>query len=448
METTKLAIIIGVLLIALFLLYRKAKQLQEQNQAFETRFKDVIDADKERDAVLQEKEQIQLETKELVESYKSKRTLYEHLTAELAIYEDELDMIEQGFYRPMFDFDTSEKFKDEIKQIKDTQKQMIKDKVAIYCNTNWTVGDSKSEGKKMINRGIRLTARAFNNECDAAIANVKWNNVNNMIARIEKAFEAINKLNETNDIHISPTYLEYKLLELRATHEYQLKKQAEKEEQAEIRRQMREEAKLEQEMLKAQKEEEQFQKMLDKAKADAQKASGEKLDKLNEQIAKLAAELEEAHAKNERAKSMAEQTKAGHVYVISNIGSFGENVYKIGMTRRLEPLDRVKELGDASVPFTFDVHAMIYSENAPALENELHRKFDIQRLNLVNNRKEFFAVTLDDIREEVIKVDPEAEFYETAEAQEYRESQAIRKTREHKETHSKKMDEFPDMEFA
>ncbi|MES1524119.1 GIY-YIG nuclease family protein, partial [Vibrio cholerae] len=92
--------------------------------------------------------------------------------------------------------------------------------------------------------------------------------------------------------------------------------------------------------------------------------------------------------------------KAGHVYVISNIGSFGDNVYKIGMTRRLEPMERVKELGDASVPFSFDVHAMIYSENAPALENELHKKFDFQRLNLINTRKEFFAVTLDEIKNE------------------------------------------------
>ncbi|HFQ5257411.1 DUF4041 domain-containing protein [Vibrio vulnificus] len=447
MEITPI-LIIAVLLIVLYLLYRRTKELTEQNGHYESRFKDVIDAESELDKINQEKEKVISETQTLVSSYKEKRNLYERLIKELSIYENELDFIEQGFYQPIFNFDTSEKFKDEIKHIKSVQKQMITNKEAIFCNTNWTVGDSKSEGKKMVNKAIRLTARAFNNECDAAIANVKWNNIDNMIARIEKAFDAINKLNETNDIHISPTYLEYKLFELKATHEYQLKKQSEKEEQAEIKRQMREEAKLEQELAKAMKEEEQFQKLLDKAKAEAEKASGEKLDELNAKIAALNSELQEAHAKSERAKSMAEQTKAGHVYVISNIGSFGDNVYKIGMTRRLEPMDRVKELGDASVPFSFDVHAMIYSENAPALENELHKKFDFQRLNLINTRKEFFAVTLDEIKEEVFKVDANADFYETAEAQEYRQSEALRKERQHIETQPKKVDLFPDLELA
>ncbi|SEH09356.1 Uncharacterised protein [Candidatus Venteria ishoeyi] len=120
---------------------------------------------------------------------------------------------------------------------------------------------------------------------------------------------------------------------------------------------MREEAKLERELEKTLKEEDKYNKLLEKAKSEAEKAAGSRLEKLNEQIAQLDTELAEAHAKNERAKSMAQQTKLGHVYIISNIGSFGDNVYKIGMTRRLEPLDRVKELGDASVPFIFDVHA-------------------------------------------------------------------------------------------
>ena len=126
--------------------------------------------------------------------------------------------------------------------------------------------------------------------------------------------------------------------------------------------------------------------------------------------------------------SMAQQTKAGHVYVISNIGSFGENIYKIGMTRRLEPLDRVKELGDASVPFTFDVHALIYSDNAPELENKLHKEFDRQKVNLVNNRREFFNVSLNEIEKIVHENNDEIEFTKIAEAKEYRESQRIRAT--------------------
>ncbi|MCG8529046.1 MAG: GIY-YIG nuclease family protein, partial [Desulfovibrionales bacterium] len=183
---------------------------------------------------------------------------------------------------------------------------------------------------------------------------------------------------------------------------------------------------LEKEMQKAMKDEEKYQKLLKKAQTDAEKETGVKLSKLQTKIAQLSQELQEANNRSERAKSMAQQTKLGHVYIISNIGSFGENVYKIGMTRRLEPLDRVKELGDASVPFIFDVHAMIYSEDAPALEKKLHSAFNSQRLNLVNNRKEFFNVSLADIEKEVNKTMPNIEFIKTAEARDYRETQAKR----------------------
>ena len=151
--------------------------------------------------------------------------------------------------------------------------------------------------------------------------------------------------------------------------------------------------------------------------------------------------LEEAHSKNERAKSMAQQTRSGHVYIISNIGSFGEDVYKIGMTRRLEPLDRVKELGDASVPFTFDVHAMIYSEDAPTLEKVLHDKFAGKRVNMVNHRKEFFGVPIDDIEKEVLKIDSSAEFVKTIEAQEYTETKAILARQEKKSSAPQKFPE-------
>ena len=121
----------------------------------------------------------------------------------------------------------------------------------------------------------------------------------------------------------------------------------------------------------------------------AEKTDKEK-NNLMSKIKELELKLEEAHTKKEKALSMAQQTKRGHVYVISNIGSFGENLYKIGMTRRLEPVDRVKELGDASVPFPFDIHAMIFSENAPDLEKSLHNTFNNRRVNKINTRKEFF----------------------------------------------------------
>ena len=153
-------------------------------------------------------------------------------------------------------------------------------------------------------------------------------------------------------------------------------------------------------------------------------------------------ELKTAHEKSERALSMAQQTKSGHIYIVSNIGSFGDDICKIGMTRRLDPLDRVKELGDASVPFRFDIHAIIYAEDAPAIEKGLHNALSSKRVNLVNTRKEFFRVGLGEVRDEVLKSFPDAEFFEVREAKEYRETLAIREQLE--SARATAADQFPD----
>ena len=441
---SSLEIIISVLILLLIFIAFFAIKIKSKNKYYEAKYSKIIDIDSEVNKSKQIKDEIDKKIAELRASYKNKKIIFNKLVKEAAVYDETIELAELGFYRPHFEFDTSEEFKENIVDLKAKQKQMISNKEAICCNTEWTVEGSKAKGRTMTNRGIRLTARAFNNECDAAISNTNWNNANRMEQRIEKAYTAINKLNDSTAINISHQYLNLKIEELRLTHEYKDKKQHEKEEQAEIRRQMREEAKFEQEMEKALKEEEKYNILLEKAKTDAEKASGSKLDKLQEKIASLAQELAEAHKKSERAKSMAQQTKLGHVYVISNIGSFGEEVYKIGMTRRLEPHDRVKELGDASVPFIFDVHAMIYAEDAPALENQLHKSFDYKRLNLVNNRKEFFNVSLKEIANEVKKISPDSEFIETAEARQYRESQAIRLQREKQSTKADALSELPE----
>ena len=275
----------------------------------------------------------------------------------------------------------------------------------------------------------KLFLRAFNGEADSLIKGVKWNNETRIEERIRKSAEFINKMGEAQELKISSRYINLKLKELKLTHEYELKKYDEKERQRQIREQMREEEKARRDFEKARKEAEKEERLLQKAMKEAQeavaKASVEERAKFEEQLKQLQEQLQIAEEKNQRAISMAQQTKAGHVYVISNIGSFGEDVYKIGMTRRLEPLDRVNELGDASVPFKFDVHAMIYSENAPELENELHKTFDKYRLNHINRRREYFQITLDEIEKVVKENHGEIEFIKEPEAKEYRESLAI-----------------------
>ena len=198
-----------------------------------------------------------------------------------------------------------------------------------------------------------------------------------------------------------------------------------KEDRAEAKRLIREEQILIKEQEAAIKEKNKYEQLVAKSLEKANKATGDELERLKSELIALELQLSEAKAKSERALSMAQQTKSGYVYIISNIGSFGYGVFKIGMTRRLEPLDRVRELGDASVPFTFDVHALIYSDDAPALESELHRHFGEHRLNLVNNRKEFFRVALPKLKAKLEELKPDLEFISDTEAQDYHQSQLI-----------------------
>jgi len=168
----------------------------------------------------------------------------------------------------------------------------------------------------------------------------------------------------------------------------------------------------------SEREEARYQKLLDQARREVGADSIK--------IAELEAALAEAHAASERARAMAEMTRSGYVYIISNIGSFGEDVVKIGLTRRLDPDDRVRELGDASVPFGFDTHAMIYSDEAPKLEHALHAEFAHRRINAANMRKELFRVSLEEVEEAVARLAPEAGFFRDREAQEWHETLARR----------------------
>ena len=271
----------------------------------------------------------------------------------------------------------------------------------------------------MINRQTHLTMRAFNNECEAAIANTRWNNVVAMEKRILNAAKQINNANTSMNLEIDEDYVASKLDELHLTHEYRERLKAEKEERAELARAEREEKKLLAEAKAAEREERKYAELLKKARSETGVDES--------RIAELEAVLAEAQATSKRARAMAQVTKSGYVYIISNIGSFGDDVVKIGLTRRLDPDDRVWELGDASVPFRFDTHAMIYSENAPALEATLHNAFSDHRINASNLRKEFFRVSLDEVEEAVRTLDPDASFFKDREAQEWHETLSLRK---------------------
>lgn len=432
----------------LFLFIKKGQNLKQTAtdlDTFRSKYKGIIDVDSEIAKRTNDLTKLKADLEnlsadftkqkeQLNADFKSKRDVYESLLKEISILEENLEDISFGLYKPHFTYSTSEEFKQKLTQIVDQQKEGVKNEKATFCPAKWTVEGSEAKGKKMVKEASKLMLRAFNGECDAAIAKVNWSNIANMEARIQKAFEAINKLGSTNQISITSEYMRLKLDELYLEFELEQKLQAEKEEQRAIKEQMKEEEKALKELEKAAKdaqlEEERYAKALEKAKADVEKAKGAELEKLNQKIKELNESLEKAHLQKERAISQAQLTKSGHVYIISNIGSFGENVYKIGMTRRLEPLDRVKELGDASVPFDFDVHGLIYSEDAPGLENTLHKHLDNKRLNLVDTRAEFFVTTIEEIEKILKDFNLSVQLTKLAEAKEYRESISIRQAKE------------------
>ncbi len=326
---------------------------------------------------------------------------------EIIVLDEEILLESFALYKPKFKFQTSEEYKNRLDACREKQKQLIKGGAAVIANENWTVNNSKSEGRKMVNDMKKLMLRSFNNECDYCVDNVKFNNMEVNEKRIEKSFEELNKLGRIMQASITDAYKKLKYEELYIAFEYQQKKQEEKEEQKRLREELREQQKLEQEIRQAReklaKEKKHFARAIDELESKLKEATNDSeralvLEKL-EEVKGQYSELE----KEEKVIDYREQNaKAGYVYIISNIGSMGENVYKIGMTRRLEPLERIDELGDASVPFQFDVHALIFSENAPALEAKLHEHFYKTRLNKLNHRKEFFRADIYEI-EKVIK---------------------------------------------
>lgn len=433
METLAIVVVIaGLALVASLVSFQRGRALKaelatahEELECF-SEIRDLQAKVRQLEADLQDGA-TQLET--LTGALEREAAAIEQKRAELRSVESDVEMQSYGFYAPRYDFETAEVYSRALKENRAEQKALVKDDKAAHCSTNWSVSGSAAKGRKMVRQAKRLMLRAFNGECDAAIARVNYSNVDRIENRIVKAHAAINKLGQSNDIDITPAYLNLKLAELWLTHEHKVKKQEEKEEQQRIKEQMREEQKALKEIEKAQRqaEKEEAQKVaaLEKARAQLVDAHGAQLAKLEELVGRMESELQEAIERKARAIARAQLTRSGHVYVISNVGSFGDGVYKIGMTRRLDPQERVKELSGSSVPFGYDVHAMIYCEDAPALEAALHQEFAARRVNMINHRREFFRVSLDEVRTAVAQHHGITTFVTSPEAAEYRQTMAM-----------------------
>ena len=331
---------------------------------------------------------------DLQEKYKDSRSTLQTFESIISTYNLGVGTIDVSTYKPLHDTRDVSILEAELEKVKENGKALVSAKRACISRlpSDIAINGRKGAAKTFVSREIKLRIRCLDNEVKAAIATVEWNNINRLIERVQNKFQEINDESKLVKIFLDKDYLDIKELELRLNYEIkQLKadlKEEEREERQRIREEERDEERVKKELEKAQRDRARMENLVEQELAKISEAT----DAQKEKLALHQKELELLRAKEARAMSLARQTRAGYVYIISNTISFGEGICKIGMTRRLDPNDRVKELGDASVPEFFTVHAFIYTHDAPTLEKYFHEKFKNSRVNLVNRRKEFFRL--------------------------------------------------------
>ncbi|HEP1459117.1 TPA: DUF4041 domain-containing protein [Streptococcus pyogenes] len=378
---------------------------QEEIEKIKQQASDIIsDAEKQ-------KKEVQLEYKKIKAEISEMNTALSDKADEVLFSQTTVDFTDEV---------TSNEIKSELSVVQLEEKEIIKNNEAVLIT---------SRNKKVIaNKQAKQLLRAFNAEADYYISNVTMKNVDTFRNKLAKSFENLNKLFEIDKVQLTQKYLKSKLKQLDIIFKYKKQVEIEKEllkaQKEEIREQQKAEKEIQQAKAKLEKEERQFNNEMSKLLKYLNGAQNEIEQQIYaDKIKELEDKIKELERDKEDVLKRESNTRAGYVYIISNIGSFGENVYKIGMTRRLEPMDRVNELSSASVPFPFDVHALIFSEDAPALESTLHNYFRNKEVNKVNPRKEFFKVDLQEIKEVVLKEhNNTVHFTDLAVAEQYYES--------------------------
>ncbi len=336
-------------------------------------------------------------------------------SSEIVLLDDEQVLQEVGIYRYHHPLENAAAYKEQLRDLSSRIAELVKLGEAIEKSNMFTFDNSLAKGRKMTKDLSKLMLRAYNAEADNSLRSLRAGNVHTAKKRLEASRTAIAKLGKMMEMHISDSFHQLREEEIELTADYLVKKQEEREDAREERARLREERKIAAE-LAAEREE------LDKERAhlnnalEALREAGETDEKLEQKLA----QLDDAIAQNDY---RAANIRAGYVYVISNRGAFGKNVVKIGLTRRLEPIDRVNELGGASVPFRFDVHALFFSEDAVGLEAEMHSHFSSRRVNCANSRKEFFFPSPSEVRAALLsKAGNLLEFNEHAESTEFLQS--------------------------
>lgn len=346
-------------------------------------------------------EQLESKLSKLHETIQKEQGELESIRTQINLANSELEIannnIELGFYKPSYDFADSLTYKYSLEQIIEQEKALVKNKLATVVAQSVSFNGSDSKGKAMQNKASSALIRAFNGEATGIINKVNANNYNQKSQQLVKSATALSTLFvKSSFVALSDEYVELKSKELTLSVELALKKQEEKDKLREEKQREREEkqlrAEVEREKRNLDKDRKQFENALNAL------LSKDQTDEIKSQIEVIKSKISLLDKQEEDLDYRLDNAKAGYVYIISNIGSFGEDVYKIGVTRRLEPTDRIDELGSASVPFKFDIHALIFSDDAFKLESDLHNHFANYHINHVNRRKEYFNVSLDSIK--------------------------------------------------
>ncbi|WP_433193073.1 DUF4041 domain-containing protein [Nocardia sp. CA-107356] len=314
---------------------------------------------------------------------------------QLITVDDALVLQEVGIYEYHHPLENADSYKQTLAELRADIREAVKTSEAIVVANKFSFNNSLAEGRRLTADLSKLMLRAYNAEAENCVRTIRAGNLDTAKRRLDKAAKDIEKLGAAMQMHVAPAYHALRITELELTADYMMKVQQEREAAREERERLREERKVEQE-LAAERERLEKEQAHYRAVLQRLTATGQDTQDIEEQLTRIT----EAITQNDY---RAANIRAGYVYVISNIGAFGPNVVKIGLTRRLEPLDRVRELGGASVPFPFDVHAVYFSDDAVTLENQLHKEFGAARLNHANTRREFFFATPEEVRRVLAK---------------------------------------------
>lgn len=350
------------------------------------------------------------------------------LNIELTKTDNVLKSIDAGVLPPTFAFNDRESLKEKITACQSKQLSLIQSGRAITALSDWTWENSRAKGQEMLVAYNYLTLKAFNTEFDAIRKQMRHASIDTATGKLSKLDAQLGKLGETANVMVSSDYYDLKIDELFIWYEELVHREHLKQDRKAQQALLRKQGASKQDESEDIEDDLYYKKSdLKKAQSIAQELHGNDEVNVSLEIQKIKQEILELEKKRERALSQAQITKAGYIYVISNLGCFGEGVVKIGMTRRLEPMDRVHELGDASVAFKFDVHTMAFVENAPTFEKKLHHKFHDYRVNTENNRKEFFKVSPQEVQLAMAEMGIDSDWFFDVEAKEYRESLLMRK---------------------